>query len=285
MGDGVELAVQIRGAADAPVVLLVHGYPDTHTVWNGVADLLTLRFRVVTYDVRGAGASTRPQGRRPYRFEHLMNDMRAVLDEVSPDAPVHLVGHDWGSIQSWEAVTTMPDRFASFTSISGPCLDHVGKWTRTWSNPRQRIQQSLSSLYIAFFQLPLLPELAWRYGIGAKILARSERALHPHFAPSLKQDAIAGLGLYRANMLQRLLRPKERRTDVPVLAVTPLKDSFVRPPLAETARPHTSDFRVEPINARHWAPVTHAAEIAKLVEAHIDRCRTSGQGRNNTGGA
>src|SRR5205085_969867 len=56
----------------------------------------------------------------------LVRDMAAVIDAVSPDEKVHLVGHDWGSIQAWEAVTTMPERFASFTSISGPGLDHAG---------------------------------------------------------------------------------------------------------------------------------------------------------------
>ncbi|MGH3392942.1 MAG: alpha/beta fold hydrolase, partial [Actinomadura sp.] len=127
-GDGVELAVQERGDTEHPTVLLVHGYPDTQAVWAPVAARLADRFHVVTYDVRGAGGSSVPSGTEPYRFEHLMNDLRAVLDAVRPGDPVHLVGHDWGSIQSWEAVTTMADRFASFTSISGPCLDHVAHW-------------------------------------------------------------------------------------------------------------------------------------------------------------
>src|SRR5512139_2845653 len=139
-GDGVDLAVFERGDPDRPTVVLIHGYPDTHAVWDRVAAQLAARFRVVTYDIRGAGESSRPAGRRAYRFEHLMNDLRAVLDDVcgpglepqpqpGPER-VHLVGHDWGSIQGWEAAATMPERFASFTSISGPCLDHAGHWNR-----------------------------------------------------------------------------------------------------------------------------------------------------------
>ena len=58
---GITLAVTERGPADgspdAPVVLLVHGYPDTQAVWEPVAERLAERHRVVTYDVRGAGAS------------------------------------------------------------------------------------------------------------------------------------------------------------------------------------------------------------------------------------
>src|SRR3954469_16013204 len=129
-GADVDLAVFERGDSGDPTVVLMHGYPDTHAVWDEVAELLADRFHVVTYDVRGAGASDHPKGSGNYTFELLMADLRAVLDAVSPGEPVHLVGHDWGSIQSWEAVCTMPRRFASFTSMSGPCLDHVAYWMR-----------------------------------------------------------------------------------------------------------------------------------------------------------
>ena len=63
---------------------------------------------------------------------------RAVVDAVSPERPVHLVGHDWGSIQAWAAVTdpSLGDRFASFTSMSGPSLDHVGRVGPSAPRPR-----------------------------------------------------------------------------------------------------------------------------------------------------
>jgi pimeloyl-ACP methyl ester carboxylesterase len=59
--DGVVLAVDVHGDdASRPTVVLVHGYPDTSSAWNGVVRHLASRYRVVTYDVRGAGASTAP---------------------------------------------------------------------------------------------------------------------------------------------------------------------------------------------------------------------------------
>ena len=56
----------------------------------------------------------------------------ATSRRVAGAGGVHLVGHDWGSLQGWEAVTTdhMAGRIASFTSMSGPCLDHAGWWIR-----------------------------------------------------------------------------------------------------------------------------------------------------------
>ncbi|MGH3389193.1 MAG: SDR family oxidoreductase, partial [Actinomadura sp.] len=183
-------------------------------------------------------------------------------------------GHDWGSIQSWEAVTTMADRFASFTSISGPCLDHVAHWARSDAGRLQRARQTVHSWYIGFFQLPLLPELLWRSGLGGGILRLTE-GRHP--APTTKRDAAAGVGLYRANMPDRLRRPQERRTTVPTQVVIPAKDRYVTPALAEGApRPFVTDLRIRHIAARHWAPVTHPDVIAGFIAEHIESVQEGG---------
>lgn len=275
-GDGVDLAVYERG--EGPPVLLVHGFPDTHAVWDAVADRLAVRFRVIAYDVRGAGASSRPRSRDAYRFEHLVADMRAVLDAVSPGAPVHLAGHDWGSIQSWEAVCAMPERFASFTSISGPCLDHAARWMsaglRRPSGVRAVARQLLHSWYIAAFQTPVLPELVWRHVLARRwgaLLERTEGvAVSTHPAPTLAEDAAAGLNLYRANMLAARRTPGERRTTVPTQVVVATGDAFVTPGLAaEAARPFADRLQVRPVRAPHWVPLTQPGEIARLIGEHI----------------
>src|SRR3954447_14444543 len=103
--DGVRIAVHESGRPDGPVLVAVHGYPDNHHVWDGVATELADDVRFVAYDVRGAGDSDKPSGRAAYRMERLRDDLAAVLDLVSPDAPVHLLGHDWGSIQLWDPVS------------------------------------------------------------------------------------------------------------------------------------------------------------------------------------
>ena len=164
-GAGLELALTERGDAARPAVVLVHGFPDTSAVWNPVAELLADDFHVVTYDVRGAGRSDVPGRRADYALSNLVDDLAAVIDAVSPDAPVHLVAHDWGSIQAWEAVTTdrLAGRFASYTSISGPPIDHAALWARSHRSLRSgglrpALRQAVHSWYIAFFHLPVLPE-------------------------------------------------------------------------------------------------------------------------------
>jgi NAD(P)-dependent dehydrogenase (short-subunit alcohol dehydrogenase family)/pimeloyl-ACP methyl ester carboxylesterase len=285
--DGVQLAVYEWGDPDsaAPAVVLVHGYPDTHAVWRPIAGLLAAGRRVVAYDVRGAGASDAPRRIGAYTLATLEADLGAVLDAVSPDRPVHLVGHDWGSIQSWEAVTgsALAGRIASFTSVSGPCLDHAAHWFRARaSRPRPRglaqlAGQSLRSWYIGYFQLPLLPPLLWRTGLARAWPALQhaiEGVPRGNSAPTLPADAVRGLALYRANMLPRMARPRQRPTGIPVQVVLPQKDLYVSPALAGDApQPWASRLWRRPLRSGHWAPLTHDGVLARWIEefaAHID---------------
>ncbi|GMA87792.1 hypothetical protein GCM10025868_30420 [Angustibacter aerolatus] len=167
--------MQVRGRLDGPVLLLVHGYPDTHTVWDRVVPLLEPHLRVVTYDVRGAGASGAPRRRTGYRLGRLAADLHAVAAAVSPDRPVHLVGHDWGSIQAWESVTTPGAPVASFTSVGGPCLDHLALWSRG-PFTRAHLRRLRRSWYIGFFQPAGAARAALARRAGPRLAAGAQRA-------------------------------------------------------------------------------------------------------------
>ncbi|MFI0446208.1 SDR family oxidoreductase [Actinomadura sp. 6N118] len=279
-GDGVDLAVFEQGDRSRPTVLLMHGYPDTHAVWDEVTDRLAARYHVVRYDVRGAGASSRPFGRKRYTFDYLMADMRAVLDATCPDRPVHLVGHDWGSLQAWEAVCTMPERFASFTSMSGPCLDHVGHWMRgklsrpTPRNLKHAAGQSVRSWYIYFFQTPVVPEVMWRAGLTkpftrALEIGEGVKPREGHPARTFARDGAAGVGLYRANLLQRLRKPRDRRTAVPTQVIVPTKDLFVSPHLVGGLQDRVPNLSLRTIAAGHWVPRSHPEVVARWITEHI----------------
>ena len=280
----VRLAVFEDGPPDAPTVILVHGYPDTHTVWDDVADVLAERFHVVRYDVRGAGQSGSPRGTASYRLEHLKNDFFAIADAVSPDRPVHVIAHDWGSIQAWEPVTEpgADERIASYTSISGPCLDHVGHWMRdrfrrpTPRKLKQALVQQLHSWYVLAFHTPVVPELLWRLVLAKRwpeLLHRVEgvprRAEHP--ADTLAGDAAHGVSLYRANFRARLSNPRERRTEVPVQVITPVHDHYVTPALTEGLERWAPNLWRRKLYAGHWtALLRDGAEVARMATELID---------------
>lgn len=266
--DGLRLAVRERGDPAGPTVVAVHGYPDDRHVWDGVVDDLAADHHVVTYDMRGAGESDAPRRRDAYRVDRLAADLAAVIDAVSPDAPVHLLAHDWGSVQSWHLVTD-PDfreRLASFTSISGPCLDHIGRWFRT-ASARERRRQARKSWYISFFRLPVLPVLAWRSGIFGAALARREGVARPSV-----RTAVNGLELYRANIGDRVRSPQRRVTRVPVQVIAPRGDAYVGPSLARSAEGFADRLWVREVPGRHWLPLTRPDVVARAVreiEAHV----------------
>ena len=258
--DGVALAVYAAGSPDAPTLLLMHGYPDNHALWSSLVEVLRDRFRVVSYDIRGTGGSDKPAGRRAYRMERLVDDLAAVIDAVSPKAPVHLVGHDWGSVQGWGAVTDRRTRarVATFTSISGPCLEYAGAWLRdTRGHLRDSLRQAARSYYVLLFQLPRLPELAIRRGLGPGALPRT--------VPRTDADMINGLQLYRANVLRRL-RSEPVRTSVPVQLIAPEHDPFVTPAFAiGSARRWVDDLTVHSVPAGHWVVSKQPELIAPLI--------------------
>ena len=271
--DGVGIEVRVSGDDGLPTLVCVHGYPDDSALWDGVATELRDQFRVVAYDVRGAGRSDKPRRRGAYRLDVLEADFTAVLDAVSPDRPVHLLAHDWGSMQGWHFVTSerLADRIASFTSISGPCIDHAG--FRLRARPRGPVlAQFAKSWYMFLFQLPLLPELVV-HGLGRLAIAGLRRTRPRSTLPSSRsiQDYLRGIQLYRANLLPRLLRPQPRHTAIPVQVIAPTRDLFVGPELQHDVEHWASNLSTHTIAGGHWLPRTHAGEIAWLVTGHAER--------------
>src|SRR5262249_4721363 len=137
-------------------------------------------------------------------------------------------GHDWGSIQSWESVTAagaFGGRLRSFTSISGPCLDHVGHWLRE-QPAHALLGQALRSSYIAAFHVPGAKQL-WR-AFGNRWPRWLERMEGVAETPGDRsRDGSHGVALYRANIAARLARPRERATELPIQLIVPTRDHYV----------------------------------------------------------
>lgn len=295
---GVELCVAELGDPARPTVVLVHGYPDSKEVWSEVAPRLAERFHVVAYDVRGHGRSTAPRPLRGgFTLEKLTGDFLAVVDAVSPDRPVHLVGHDWGSVQSWEFVTVRhtEGRIASFTSISGPSLDHFGHWIdRRVKRPTPRrvgqlLGQGAKSWYIYLLHTPVLPELAWRGPLGRtwpRILEHLEKVPGDGYpTPSLPSDAAHGAWLYRDNVRRRLRAPRaDAYAHAPVQLITPLQDVFLSERLYEDLERWAPRLTRRTLPAKHWVPRSRPDRLATWISDFVTsveagRAQAPGRGR------
>jgi pimeloyl-ACP methyl ester carboxylesterase len=290
--DGVRLSVQCEGDRSGRPILLVHGYPDTLAVWDVVAAQLRRHHHVIRYDSRGAGASAAPSHRTGYRLAALAGDARQVAAAVRPGERVHLVGHDWGSVTGWEAVSEPDARdwVASFTAVSGPHPAHAAAWAgallRHPGSTQLRLlaRQQIQSWYLFAFQLPLLPELTWRHVLGPRWERRLRRTEGTapgggHPAPTVTEDAVHGLGMYRANLLGRAGSFTARRSTVPVQLVVPLRDRYITPALAQSSLRCADRAWRRTLDTGHWgALITHGETLAGWIgdfADHIDGAAAS----------
>ncbi|WP_394834333.1 SDR family oxidoreductase [Pendulispora rubella] len=276
---GASLYARTWGDSRQPAIVLVHGYPDNSDVWSRVIPDLAARFFVVAYDVRGAGRSSAGATFGGYAFDHLVGDLRAVIEATVPDGrKIHLVGHDWGSIQAWEAVfdERTKDRIASLTTFGAPCLDHAAWWIRKRLSlhPKKLAElagQLASSWYVFAFQAPFLAPLAWK-GIAKAWpwLLRLDGAKHPEVNPTQAEDGARGVGLYRSNFAPKLLHPREARTDLPVQTITSTSDPFVSPRLYEELALRVPNLWRRDLKAGHWTPLSHPAELSRWIGELVD---------------
>jgi pimeloyl-ACP methyl ester carboxylesterase len=258
------------------VVVCVHGYPDDGRLWDGVRALLDNDYRVVAYDVRGAGESDRPDARSAYALDRLAEDLRAVIDDVSPHEPVHLLAHDWGSCQSWHALGQGDGlRVMTFTSISGPSLSQGNRWItaqfaarRTWG---RGLWQIAHSAYIAFFRMPWLPVAFIRLGLFDVVLRtdRSRRRTRPRRA-----DAVSGLEIYRANIrFGGPPAPDPRPVGVPVLVIAPTKDGYISVGMQTELGGLAPDLRVREVDGGHWLPLSQPDVVVRHLREFIESSR------------
>jgi pimeloyl-ACP methyl ester carboxylesterase len=290
--DGVQLVVHAYTEIDKrrPSILAIHGYPDNHRVWDGVVAELSQRdnskYNFVAYDVRGAGESACPSNRSGYLLPQLISDIGAVIDSMGVDE-VHLLAHDWGSIQGWAAVTdnSVMGRIASFTSISGPHLNYAGRFLRSPRTLRglvDVVRQFLASGYIWFFLCSGAPEVAFRSRVAVKVFEAVEligrtgtlRRGSPRRAATIRSidDYLNGLNLYRANILGPILAPGKQlpQTTVPVQVLIARQDYFVTPALQRFTGSITAGSRIVPIEGGHWVVASHPDVVARLTSEWVN---------------
>jgi pimeloyl-ACP methyl ester carboxylesterase len=137
-------------AGEGPVVVLLHGFPETHRSWDlQVPALVQAGFRVITPDLRGYGSTDRP--RNGYELQNLGRDIVALIHAVSKE-PVSLVGHDWGGAVAWHVASRHPLELERLVVLN--CPHPVRMLEALLSDP----DQLRRSWYMFFFQLPMLPE-------------------------------------------------------------------------------------------------------------------------------
>lgn len=138
-------------AGAGPLVILVHGFPESWYSWrHQLPALADGGYRAVALDVRGYGRSSKPAAIEAYRMTELVGDVVAVVDALGEERAT-LVGHDWGAPIVWHSAALHPERFRGVAGISVPYTPFYG------TNPMETFRQMAGDereFYIEVFQEP-----------------------------------------------------------------------------------------------------------------------------------
>ena len=119
LSTGITMNVALAGPQNAPPVILLHGFPESHRTWRELVPRLSDRLRLVMPDNRGFGDSDRPQEVEAYKTETLLADLFALAEAIGLDS-FALVGHDWGGAIAWAAAIKGDPRVSRLAIVNSP---------------------------------------------------------------------------------------------------------------------------------------------------------------------
>jgi pimeloyl-ACP methyl ester carboxylesterase len=258
--DGLRFGVIDSGPRDAQTVVLLHGFPQQPRSFKQLAERLNAAsLRTLIPNQRGYVKTARPKQRRAYAMAELAADVIALLDGAAIKR-AHIVGHDLGGSQAWGLASWYPERAASLTVLSTPHPAAMAKAFRTST-------QGLTSWYLAYFQLPFLPESLASLTMG-RLLRNTE--LPPKFI-NIYLDTMAdrgtltgGLNWYRG--LPYSGRPSVGRIQVPTMYVWGNRDFALKRRAAElTADYVKGPYEFRELDSGHWLPETEPDTVAVAI--------------------
>jgi len=179
--NGINLHCAVDG--DGPLVVLLHGFPESWYSWRHQIAALAPRFRAVAPDLRGYNLSDKPPGVAAYALPELVADVRGLVEAFGEREAV-IVGHDWGGAVAWTFAMEHPEATRRLVVMNCPhpaiFAQHLG------TNRRQLVR----SWYMFFFQIPWLPEAL--LGLGhARLIADAIRRT------AVRQDSLTEEDLLR----------------------------------------------------------------------------------------
>ena len=186
LGD-VRLHVVEQG--EGPVVLLIHGFPETSYAWrHQLPALAAAGYRAVALDVRGYGRSSKPASGEDYRMVELVGDTAGLVRALGATTAA-VIGHDWGSLIAANAALLEPDTFTAVATLSAPYTPRGGP------RPSEIFAHASgdAEFYISYFQQPgraeaeIEPDIrGWLQGCYASLSGDtmpSEGASHVFYIP------------------------------------------------------------------------------------------------------
>ena len=273
VGD-VEVFYREAGPTNAPVILLLHGFPTASHMFRDLIPRLSDRYRLIAPDLPGFGQTKAPpRGTFDYTFDHLADVIEGFTEALSLDRYALYI-FDYGAPVGLRLALRHPERVSAIVSQNGNAYlagfsDEWGPWQAYWREPsaanREACRASLAPAVIR----------DWQYGTGAdpSLLAPDGYELDIAYmarpgAEEIQLDLILD---YRSNVaLYPDFQAYFRKHRPPLLATWGRHDPAFIPAGAEAYRRDLPDAEIHLLDTGHFALETHAGEIATLMRRFLD---------------
>lgn len=268
--DGFRIFYREAGPADAPKLLLLHGFPSASHMFRDLIPLLADRFHIVAPDLPGFGRSDLPG--RGYTFEQIADTVSRFTEIVGFDR-FGLYVFDYGAPTGFRLALKHPDRITALISQNGNAYEEG--LSAGW-NPIRAYWEDASPANREALRVLLRPETTiWQYTHGVPDVA----AVSPD-GYSLDNFYLARPGAdevqldlfrdYRSNVaLYPAFQEYFRTRQPPFLAVWGKNDPFFLPPGAEAFKRDMPRATVRFLDTGHFALETHAPEIAAAMREFL----------------
>ena len=265
----------VAGPTGGPLVLLLHGYPQTRHTWrHQVPALGAAGYRAVAPDQRGYSAGVRPdpaQDLAAYGIDHLVQDVLDLADAVGPKGrPFHLVGHDWGGHVSWVAAHRHPERIRSLAILSRP---HPAAFRRAFRENAD--DQQHRSRHHRLFHDPTTGPKLLEDGAGRLRTRLAEQgvpdAAVAEYVSVLGDPAAIEAALAWYRVAGALTAVEVGPVALPTLYVWGDRDATVGPTAARYTADHvTGPFRLEVVpSVGHFLTDEAPETVTRLLLSHL----------------
>lgn len=292
LANGIELDCVDMGPRDAPALIFLHGFPDSHRTWRHQIAHLSDRFRCIAPDQRGYRGSSKPQDVASYTRDKLMGDVFQLADALGIDQ-FTVVGHDWGGAIAWGVALMgqMNGRVPRAVIANAPHPVIFSKLI--WLSRRQRE----SSQYFRTLVDPANDALVHGGGLAAVLLKATggrmfegDDPMEPAERAAVLADwenreaAFGMLNWYRANPLdvpsmdapfalpEGYQVPKLPKLELPTLVIWAMDDIALPPENLEGLDQLVTDLTVVEVpNSGHFVPWEAPAAVNAALDAFLAR--------------
>jgi pimeloyl-ACP methyl ester carboxylesterase/alkylhydroperoxidase family enzyme len=283
-GSALNLFYRAAGPADAPVLLLLHGFPSSSHQYRGLIARLADTYRVIAPDLPGFGFSDAPDAASfGYTFDHLAQLIEGFTDALGLTRYALYV-FDYGAPVGWRLAAARPGRVSALISQNGNAYEEglSDGWNPIrayWQEPSEANRASLRAMLQAS-----TTQFQYTHGESdSTLIAPESYTLDQHFLDRPGSDEIQ-LDLFRDYQTNVAAYPRFheyfRAHRPPLLAVWGKNDPFFLPAGAEAFRRDLPQAEIHFVDAGHFPLETHLDEIAGIIRAFLARTLDTAQGAN-----